>query len=74
VRIRKMTMPTKSESPATNCPKAMMTWPATPASSGVVGVGGPRMRRVDATLSTRRKSVVASRSDGKTLKSSGWSM
>ena len=73
-RIRKMTMPTKSEEPATKSPKAMMTWPATPAASSGVLASAVRMRRVEATLRTRRKSVVASSSEGKTLKSSGWSM
>ena len=71
MRIEKMITPTKSESPATNEPKALMTLPATPMASSGLCASAVRIRRVEAMLSTRRSSVVASSSEGNTLNSSG---
>ncbi len=54
--------------PVTNSPKVFTTPPAASSPSAAARV---RIKRVVATLSTRRKSVVASRSEGKMLNSSG---
>jgi len=66
--ITKMISPTTMSSPATNSPNVLITSPAAsrPAVSARV-----RISRVVATLSTSRKSVVASSSEGKMLNSSG---
>ena len=54
--------------PVTNSPKVFTTPPAANSPSAAARV---RINRVVATLSTRRKSVVASNKEGKMLNSSG---
>ena len=66
--ITKMIKPTTIRSPATNSLKAVITPPAALMPSEPAWV---RIKRVVATLSTKRASVVANKSEGKTLNSSG---
>jgi hypothetical protein len=68
--IRKMMMPTASDPRVTNSLNVLITSPA----ECIATVGLPlavRISRVVATLSTSRKSVTASSSDGKTANSRG---
>ncbi len=73
-RMTKMIAPTTAFEPATKLANAWMTWPAAVLACSGSLVSIERMSRVDATLSTRRNSVVPSSSAGKTLKSSGLRM
>ena len=67
IRIRNRITPITTDEPVTKDANASITLPAadTPPASAL------RMSRVVAMLSTRRSSVVASSTDGKTLNSSG---
>ncbi len=69
-RMPKMITPTNRLPPATNDPNALMTCPATPIASSGLSASAVRISRVEAMFSTSRMSVVASSSDGNTLKSS----
>ncbi len=66
--MAKITSPTTTLSPATNCPKPRTTPPAASRWSLPALV---RISRVVATLSTSRASVVVNSSVGNTLNSSG---
>ena len=66
MRMMKMISPTTTDPPATKLPNASITRPATRVASVAVGASAERIRRVEATFSTSRYSVVASSMDGKT--------
>ena len=66
--MTKMIIPTRIWSPATNSPKRWITPPAALIPSSWAPV---RINRVVATFKTKRAKVVASRSEGKILNSSG---
>ncbi len=66
--IEKITSPTTRLLPATNSLKPLTT---PPAASVPLPPASVRIKRVVATLSTRRDKVVANNSDGKTLNSNG---
>jgi hypothetical protein len=71
--MMKMMTPTASEPPVTKFEKAITTCPAAAAAWSGSGTrsGAVRIRRVVAALSTSRKSVVPSNSEGKTENSRG---
>ncbi len=71
--MMKMMTPTASEPPATKLAKVRITSPAACMAESGSPARSPtlRMSLVVATFSTRRSSVVASSSDGKTENSSG---
>ena len=70
IRMAKTMMPMTKLPPITKPPKASMTWPA----ASVPSWPWVRIRRVEARLSARRSIVASSRTVGKALKSSGFSM
>ena len=64
-KIAKMMKPTINDPPATNPPKPEITAPATSPTAAGELASAPKIKRVEAMLSTKRRRVVPSNNAGK---------